>query len=200
MSAGTVGMSDKWMKGSPLKGALLSLLLELGEPMYPYRLAMLLAERLGPALRVEVEGVYKMLLALENAGLVAHEVRESADTNVARQRVYRPTVLTEPAVGVWMAAPLSDVAARPELLVKIAFARRSDIPVLLNLLGVLEMRCTDRLDECQSAEAPVSSWIGLATNVACGWAEEHLHAELRWIMSTRDRLREYATRHDAIGL
>lgn len=187
------------MKGSPLKGALLALLLELGEPTYPYRLATLLAERLGPALRIEAEAVYKMLKALERAGLVAHEVRDGIETNVARQNVYRPTEWTKPAVGVWMAAPLSDTAARPELLVKIAFARPVDIPVLLRSLSAFEMRCTDRLVECQGADASASPWIGLATNVACNWAEEHWHADLRWIMSTRDRLREYPTGRDAIA-
>jgi DNA-binding PadR family transcriptional regulator len=196
VAANTVGKSTNWMKGSPLKGALLALLLELDEPTHPYLLATLLAERLGSAFRVEPEAVYKMLKALEQAEMVASEKRENETGSWRRQNVYRPTDLTGRAVSAWMAAPVSDVAARPELLVKIAFARPSDIPVLLDALNALEMRRMDRLDECQSAEVPMSSWVGLATNVACTWTEEHLHADLRWIMATRDWMREYAAKHE----
>lgn len=189
-------VDKKWVKGSPLKGALLALLLELEEPTHPYRLATLLAERLGPSLRFEAESVYKMLKAFEEAGLVASELRENEVGNWRRQSVYRPTDLTEQAVGLWMAVPVSDDAARPELLVKIAFSRPSDIPVLLDALNALEIRRMDRLGECERAEVPMSSWTELATNAACDWTEEHLHADLRWIMSTRDWMRDYATQNN----
>ena len=194
-----VGVNDvdkKWVRGSPLKGALLALLLGIDEPTHGYRLATLLAERLGPSLRFELDGVYKMLKAFEKAGLVASELRESEVGSWRRQSVYGPTDLTEQAVGLWMAEPVSDDAARPELLVKIACSRPCDIPVLLDALNALEMRRMDRLGECERAVVPMSSWSGLATNAACGWTEEHLQADLRWIMSTRDWMRDYADQND----
>ncbi len=196
VAANTAGKDTKWMNGSPLKGALLALLLELEEPAHPYMLATLLAERLGSAFLVEPEAVYKMLKALEDAELVASEERENETGSWRRQNIYRPTDLTGRAVSAWMSAPVSDVAARPELLVKIAFARPSDIPVLLDALNALEMRRMDRLDECQSAEVPMSSWVDLATNIACTWTKEHVQADLHWIMATRDWIREYAAKHE----
>jgi DNA-binding PadR family transcriptional regulator len=61
----------KWMRGSPLKGALLALLLEMGEPTHPWRLATLAERRLGPASRIDYGVVYRMLTALVEQDLVA---------------------------------------------------------------------------------------------------------------------------------
>lgn len=96
------------LKGSPLRGALLALLLELGEPIHGYGLAMLLAERLGPAERVEVNSVYRMLRDFEVCGLVVSELREDRSGRRPPKRLYRATDLTEAAVSQWKAAPMPD--------------------------------------------------------------------------------------------
>jgi DNA-binding PadR family transcriptional regulator len=188
-------VDKKWMKGSPLKGALLSLLLDLDEPTYPWRLATSLERRLGPVSGVDRDVVYKMLKGLVAQGLVACTTRENDSGNWRRQKVYGVTDLTERAVGDWIAAPVSEEATRTELQVKIAFSRPSDVPVLLGTLDIYEKRCMERLLECEDAEVLMSSWTGLAMNVASAWTVEHLEAELRWIMRTREWIYDYTSRY-----
>jgi len=187
----------KWMRGSYLKGALLALLLESGEPAHPWRLATLLERRLGPASGIDRDVVYGMLEGLETHGLVARTTRENESGSWRRQKVYGVTDLTERALSDWIAAPVSEEATRTELQVKIAFSRPCDAPVLLRTLDMYERQCMDRLAACEDAEVPMSSWTGLRMNVARTSTEEHLEAELRWIMRTRDWMRDYATRYGA---
>jgi DNA-binding PadR family transcriptional regulator len=190
----------RWMKGSPLKGALLALLSELGEPAHPYLLATLLRRRLGPASRVEAEAVYKMLEALERAGLIVGELRDNERGSWRRQRLYSVTDVTARALDAWMAAPVSYRVARAELQVKIAFSRPSDIVVLLAALDVFERQCMEQLEACEAADdVPVATWTGVALNVACDWVQEHVKADLAWIMSARERMRDFAARHGVAG-
>lgn len=181
----------KWMRGSPLKGALLALVLELDEPTYPWRLATLAARRLGPASGIDPGVVYKMLAALAEQGLVACTTRKDDDGR--SQKVYGATDLTERALSEWMATPVAGEATRTELQIKFAFSRPCDAPVLLQTLGTYELQCLDRLAECLDAEVLMSSWTGLRMNVASTWTEERLEGELRWIMRTRESMRDYET-------
>lgn len=188
----------KWMRGSPLKGALLALLLELDEPMYPWRLATLATRRLGPASGIDPSVVYKMLTVLAEQDLVTCTMRKDDDGQ--SQKVYGATDLTERALSKWMATPVAGEAVRAELQVKFAFSRPCDVPVLLRTLGTYELQCLDRLGECLDAEVLMSSWTGLRMNVASTWTEERLEGELRWIMRTRESMRDYATKHRIPGL
>jgi DNA-binding PadR family transcriptional regulator len=185
------------MRGSHLKGALLALLLEIGEPAHPWWLATALKRRLGPASGIDHDVVYGMLAGLESHGLVACTTRENDRGNWRRQKVYGATDLTEPALSDWISTPVSHEANCTELQVKIAFSRPSDAPVLLRMLDAYEKQCTNRLSECEAAEVLMLSWMGMAMNVACTWTEEHLQAELRWIMRTRESMRDYEARHGA---
>ncbi len=183
------------MRGSPLRGALLALLLEIGEPAHPWRLATSLERRLGPVSGIHRDAVYKMLKGLVAQGLVVCTMRENDSGSWRRQKVYGVTELTERALSDWIATPVSEEGSRTELQVKIAFSRRSDVPVLMRMLDVYERRCIDQLLECEDAEVLVSSWIGVTMNVACTWTQGHLEAELRWIMRTRELLRDYEARY-----
>lgn len=180
------------MKGSPLKGALLALVLEQDEPTYPYRLAMLLERRLGPAAGVDRDGVYKMLPGLEKCGLIASSTSENDSGDWRRHTVYAPTDLTESALDTWMATPVTDRARRTELQIKIAFSRPLDAPVLLRTLDDYERYCTKMFAECEEMDIPMSSWLGVKINVAVNWTEEHMNAELRWIMTSRESIGAYA--------
>lgn len=181
----------RWMRGSPLKGALLAVLLELGEPAYPYRLATLLARRLGPAARVDHRLVYKMLDPLEEAGLVALELRESETGSWRRQKMYRPTELTETAVDEWMASAVPYAVAREDLQVRVAVSRPSDAGVLLRLLDAFEVQCMDQLAECEAFGVPAGRWAGVAMGAAWDWTDEHVRADLSWIMKTRESILDH---------
>jgi DNA-binding PadR family transcriptional regulator len=179
----------------------MALLLELGEPTHAYLLATLLARRLGPASKVEAEAIYKMLPALQRAGLVDCELGEiETGGSWRRLNLWRTNDLTERAVNEWMAQSVSYAVARADLQVKIAFSRPSDAPVLLAALDVFEMQCMEQLTACEEADGvPMARWSGLALNTACSWAEEHLKADLSWVMSTRESMNEYLAGHGATG-
>lgn len=186
------------LKGSPLKGALLALLLELGEPTHAYRLAALLERRLKSVMPVEENAVYKMLKALELSGLVASEVRHAEDAGSSKtRRYYRPTDYTLPAARAWMAAPLSDRAAEQELLIKIAVSQPSDAPVLLEMLQMRANRCLERLkeddeEEAQDVVAPPSTWKGMTINIVSGRPEIQAESEMEWIVRARKSIFEYS--------
>ena len=183
------------MKGSPLKGALLALLLELDEPAYPWRLATALERRLAPVSGIDRDAVYKMLPVLARQGLAVCTMRENETGSLRRQKVYGVTELTERAVGDWIATPVSGEWPRTELQVKIAFSRPSDAPVLLRMLDIYEMQCVERLLEFEDGDVLMSSWMGVTKNVSCTWREEHLKAELSWIMGARESMRDYQARY-----
>lgn len=186
----------KWMKGSPLRGALLALLLEQEEPTHAWLLATLLERRLGPASKVEKEAICKMLPGLGQAGLVDCDLPGNEAGSWRRPCLWRTSDLTERAVEEWMAAPVAYAVARTDLQVKIAVSRPSDAPVLLAALDVFEMQCIEQLAACEDTDdAPLARWTGLALNSAGAWAEEHLKADLTWIMSTRGSIREYLSQH-----
>lgn len=186
------------LKRSPLKGALLALLLELDEPTHGYKLAPLLAERLEPAEQIEIQAVYRMLKDLEALGLVVGEWRRGEEGGRRPpKRVYRVTEMAEPAVDQWMATSVPDGAARIELLIKIAFSRPSDAPLLLDVLRMRENRCIERIKDCDPGEVTATStWAGIGGNVALIWTEKHGQAELEWIMSVREWIHDYAVRRD----
>ncbi len=58
------------MKGSPLEGALLALLLEFDQPTYPWRMATLLGRRLGLASGTDRDFVYRMLQGARTTAVV----------------------------------------------------------------------------------------------------------------------------------
>jgi DNA-binding PadR family transcriptional regulator len=194
-----VGTADRrWMRGSPLKGALLALMLELERPTYPYKLATLIDRRLGPTARVDREGIYRMLEGLEKLGLVASSTQENDCGSWRRQTVYAPTELAVAAVDVWMATPVTEWTARAELQIKIAFSRPCDAPVLLRVLDKFERLCIGLAAECQEMEAPLSSWMGLRLSGAIKWSEEHLAADVQWITMTRELIRDYIEQDAAL--
>ncbi len=186
-------LDRKWMRGSPFRGALLALILELDEPTHTWKLATLLERRFGPASEIDYNGVYKILTSLMEQGLVACATRKNNDGSV--QKVYSATDLTERALSEWMATPVAEEGSRTELQIKLAFSRPCDAPVLLQTLDTRESRCLDRLAECLDTEVSMSSWTGLRMNVASTWTQERLEGELRWIMRTRKSMRDYATKH-----
>jgi DNA-binding PadR family transcriptional regulator len=188
----------KWMRRSPLKGALLALLLEVDEPTHPWSLATLAERRLGPATGIDFGAVYKILPSLVEQGLVACTMRMNDDGG--SQKVYGATYLAERALSEWMAAPVSEEATRAELQIKFAFSRPCDAPVLLRTLRTYELQCLDRLGDCLDAEVLMSSWTGVRMNVAVTWTEERLEGELRWIMRTRESMRDYAAKYGIQGL
>ena len=198
-------LDPKWMRGSPLKGAVLALLLELGEPIHVYKLATLLARRLESVVRVEREGVYGMLEVLDRLGLVACEVRKGERGGLRNdQRFYGASETTQEAVAEWMASPVLDGTAKLEVLIRIAVSQPADAKVLLEILSMCEVRCLERTgdddkddEQAKEAERPApSTWRGMGIQCVSVWTKKHAQAELEWIMSTRDWICDYVSKNE----
>lgn len=177
------------MRGSPLKGVLLGLVAALEQPAHAYVLATMMARRLGPAWQVDRKSVYQMLGQLESAKLIA---REQSPTRRGVLDVYFPTEHAEAALALWMETHASKSPVREELQAKVAVSRCQDVPSLLRCLDVYEHECFDMLKATTEAKvATTSSWSGLAMALARIAADEHLQAELRWVMTTRQAIKEF---------
>ncbi len=178
------------MRGSPLKGVLLGLVAELEQPTHAYVLASMMARRLGPAWQVDRKGVYQMLSQLQSAGLIASECVASP-TKRGMIEVYFPTEHAQAALALWMESYASKSPVREELQAKVAVSRAQDVPSLLRGLDAYEHECFDMLKATTESEVATTSWSGLAMALARIAADEHLQAELRWVMTARQAIQEF---------
>ena len=188
---GVAGADTKdWMRGSsPLKGALLGLLLQ--RPGHGYDLANRLDRRLGPAWQITAKDLYRMLEQLERAGLVSSR-RVSSDGPTGSRRVYSPTERAEAALTEWMRANTRMAPLRAEFQAKIAVARAGDAPRLLAALDAYERECF-ALFTASSQEVPlVRSFAAIAVHLSRASARLHLRAELEWIVLARRLIAEVA--------
>lgn len=187
-----VGIVNRdWMRGSsPLKGALLGLLLQ--RPGHGYDLANRLDRRLGPAWQITAKDLYRMLEQLERAGLVSSQ-RVFGDGPTGNRRVYSPTARAEPALTEWMNAATRMAPVRAEFQAKIAVARAQDAPRLLAALDAYERECFALFDASGQDTPPVSSFAGIAMHLSRSSARLHLRAELEWIVLARRLIAEVAS-------
>jgi DNA-binding PadR family transcriptional regulator len=178
------------MRGSPMKGVLLGLVAELEQPTHAYVLASMMARRLGPVWQVDRKSVYQMLSQLQSAKLIASEPSPSP-TKRGMVEVYFPTERTEAALALWMETHASKSPVREELQAKVAASRARDVPSLLRGLDAYEHECFNMLKATTEAEVATTSWSGLAMALARIAADEHLHAELRWVMTAREAIQGF---------
>jgi DNA-binding PadR family transcriptional regulator len=182
------------MRGTPLSGALLAVLLERERPTHAYRLGTLLGRRLGPAWQVTPQSVYRLLERLEKNGLVSSKLETAKSPRRAGagpQKVYAPTDRAEGALADWMQEDVSKVPVRVALQAKIAVSRVAHVPQLLKALEEYERECFEMLRETSEAEVQMSTWAGLAMNLTRVAADEHLNAELRWIVRAREWIEDF---------
>jgi DNA-binding PadR family transcriptional regulator len=187
----------KLVGGSPLRGALLTLLVsEGGQPLGGYRLGTLIERRLGPGWRVTRQSVYGTLERLEEDGLVSCTFADGARSGEG-QRLYSATERAYDAVELWMEAPVVKEPMRVELQAKIAVSRPQDAPRLLRALDGYERECFELLSRTQAAEVPMGSWTGVAMNLTRMAVDESVQADLRWITLARRWIEEFIARQGA---
>lgn len=184
-----------WMRGSsPLKGALLGLILQ--NPGHGYDLANRLDRRLGPSWQIEAKGLYPMLQQLERAGLV---LSEAIDCNgpTGRRVVYYPTARAQEALTEWMAASGPREPVRVELQAKLAVARGEDAPRLLAALDCRERECHAMLSASSEEFPRARTWSALAMGLTRAAALIRLQAELEWVVLARQAIAEFAAARTA---
>lgn len=180
------------MSGSPLRGALLAILVGEDErPLSGYRLATLVERRLGPAWRVTRPSVYGALKRLEKDKLVSAGSREGAAREGDGQLLYLPTGRAQAAVEAWMASPVVKEPVRADLAARIAMSDTRHARQLLQALDAYERECFEMLRKTSEAEVPMGSWAGLAMNLSRIAADESLQAELRWVAVARRWIEEF---------
>jgi DNA-binding PadR family transcriptional regulator len=180
----------RWMRGSsPLKGALLGLLLQ--RPGHGYDLANRLNRRLGPAWQIEAKSLYPMLQQLERASLVSSK-RVAAHGPTGQRLVYFPTKRAADALTEWMATGAPAEPQRGELQAKLAVARAEDVPRLLAALEGHERHCLTLLGAYSEQLPQARSWIALAMNLTRAATLARLRAELDWIALARKEIAEFA--------
>jgi DNA-binding PadR family transcriptional regulator len=171
------------MRGSsPLKGALLGLLLQ--RPGHGYDLANRLNRRLGPVWQIEAKGLYPMLQQLERASLVCSK-RVAAHGPTGQRLIYFPTARAAQALTEWMTAGAPMEPQRGELQAKLAVARAEDVPRLLDALDGYERHCLSLLGASGEELPQASSWLALTINLTRAAALARLRAELEWIALAR---------------
>jgi DNA-binding PadR family transcriptional regulator len=186
MATGDVG----WMRGSsPLKGALLGLLLQ--HPGHGYDLANRLNRRLGPAWRIETKSLYPMLQQLERAALVSSK-RVAGSGPTGQRLVYSPTEQAQGALTEWMAAGAPAEPQRGELQAKLAVARDEDVPRLLAALDCYERNCLVLLHASSEEFPKARSWLALAMSLSRAAALTRLRGELEWIALARREIAAFA--------
>lgn len=181
--------SRNWMRGSsPLKGAILSLVIE--RPGHGYDLGSRLSARLGPAWAIDPKRLYRMLDQLESAGLVRATVETDPENPRQHRTVYFATARAPRALTQWMETLAPREPTRVEIQAKIAAAREEDAPRLLVALREYERDCL-RLLALNAAGASVRSWLGLVMDIVRDAGDAQLRAELEWATRARQRVGEH---------
>jgi DNA-binding PadR family transcriptional regulator len=191
-SASAVG-DRTWMRGSsPLKGAILGLVLE--RPGHGYDLGARLGARLGPSWAIDPKRLYRMLDQLERAGLILGVVESDPDNPRQQRTVYSATELAPGALRMWLETLAPREPTRVEIQAKVAAAREQDVPQLAQALRQYERECLELLRQSAGPPLPVRSWMGLVMDIVRDASDAQLRTEVEWAKRTRRRIEEHAAR------
>ena len=170
------------LRSSPLKGALLCLLVQ--QRGYGYDLANQLERRLGPGWNVNRKSLYRMLEALERSKLASSDRSEGSSSE---RIMYDPTPAAAPVVAEWMGS-VGPKRVLSELQAKLVVARREDLPRLLTAVDACERRCFALQREIEVDLPPQRSLVGALMYMA---REEELlggEASLLWLDRVRGKI------------
>lgn len=157
---------------------------------YGYELVQRLETRLGPAWRLSASTVYAALDQLEAEGWIrsraegGRDPERSDERRGARRVVYEASEEGRDALAAWLARPsLRAEPIRTELALKLAVARRDDLPVLLDAIAQAARVATATRAECAAAAGLGGGrrWEDATAALVGAAAIARLDGELRWL-------------------
>ena len=190
MPAGMI--ERRWMQGSssPLRGALLGLVLE--RPGHGGELASRLSRRLGEAWRVDPTDIYRLLGRLEAEELVC--AREEQTASEATHVVYHPTDQSAAALTLWLETLVPRQPMRSATHAKLVAARgERDARLLVRALEAHERECLEMTQLLPPMTGDSGSWKGLLLDCVRGGVWAQLQAEIDWARQTRRRIVEFSS-------
>ena len=183
--AATTGEHELSSNQSPLKGAVLGLLVQ--GPSYGYELANRLERQLGPGWSIVRPSLYRMLRGLDREGLVSSS-QASEDTSSARI-MYEATDLAESALIAWMDSPLSFDEAQLQLQARMVVARPEDLPRLLVALNQHERALFSKRDQVQAGTPAQHSLRAAMMFLVREASMQRINGELLWLDLARQTIR-----------
>jgi DNA-binding PadR family transcriptional regulator len=175
-----------------LKHAVLGLLSE--RRSYGYDIVQALSDRLGPAWQLSASTVYAALDQLEEEDLIRCCEERGGDPMARggnRRVVYESTPPGREAFEGWISGgSWRQEPVRGELYLKVAMARRHDLPALLEAVALAERLALSAREEYLEAGEPTRGgrWQRATASLARGAAVARVEAELSWLAQVRDTL------------
>lgn len=150
--------------------------------------------------------VYWVLDGLEREGLVRRVAPEQAGVDAgaslgARAASYRATDDGVEHFKRWLVSPSIEPALRDELMVRIAFCGREEVPRLIELVYDQEQGCLGRIEALKSAAEQAERSAPETAGEDAGWQRmlrtmsrdaelAHWSARVEWLQSLREMLQE----------
>lgn len=183
-----------------LKYAVLGLL--VARRGYGYELVQRLKGRLGPAWQLSASTVYAALDQLEGEGLVCGHAEgavgaapSQSERRGTRRVVYEATRAGSETFEGWLQQPsLRAEPIRGELALKLAVARREDLPALLAAIEQAGQVAAAAREECAAAVTPAVGrrWEDAIGTLVASAALNRIDGELRWLGFARSALESLA--------
>jgi DNA-binding PadR family transcriptional regulator len=188
--AASTGEHELFTNQSPLKGAVLGLLVQ--GPSYGYELANRLERQLGPGWSIVRPSLYRMLRGLDREGLVVSsqtsEETKSEETSSARI-MYEATDLAESALIAWMDSPLSFDEAQLQLQARMVVARPEDLPRLLVALNQHERDLFAKRDQVMAGRPTQHSLRASMMFLVREASMQRINGDLLWLDLARQTIR-----------
>ncbi len=183
--AASAGEHDLSSNQSPLKGAVLGLLVQ--GPSYGYEIANRLERQLGPGWTIVRPSLYRMLRGLDSEGLLSSTL--IADEAGSARIMYYATDRAEQALVTWMDSPLSFDEAQLQLQARMVVARMEDLPRLMTALNEYERALFAKREEVEQPRPALPSLRAAMMFLVREASMQRIAAELLWLDMSRHTIR-----------
>jgi DNA-binding PadR family transcriptional regulator len=172
---------------------------------YGYELVQRLNARVGPGWQLNPSAVYNALDDLQHRGCIRPVERHQPTARSAPRVTYEATATGVEAFEEWIEQPAGAMPLRGELLLRMAVARRGDLPRLIEQTLARERECRERIaahGDPVSAEQLVADgcpWPEVAAQLLRDADLALLGAKVAWLSIARQAMRAVLAREQPAG-